>query len=61
VDERLLLFVEGLRSSASQNLRNAGLRLWVLPDVLGLDLVVSRDSAGTAVGVGFGWYGLFGR
>jgi hypothetical protein len=58
-DERWLLFVEGLRSSASQNLRNAGFRLWAVPDVLGLDVVTTRSATGgLTVSVGFGWYGI---
>jgi hypothetical protein len=58
-DERLLLFVEGLRASDSTNLRNAGLRLWAIPGVLGLDLVSTRSAAGgLSIGFGFGWYGI---
>jgi hypothetical protein len=58
-DERLLLFVEGLRSSDSTNLRNAGFRLWAIPDVLGLDVVTTRSvSGGLTVSVGFGWSGI---
>jgi hypothetical protein len=58
-DEHFLLFVEGLRDSNSSNLRNAGFRLWAIPEVLGLDLVTTRSaSGGLTVGVGFGWYGI---
>jgi hypothetical protein len=58
-DERLLLFVEGLRASDSSNLRNAGFRLWAIPEVLGLDVVTSRSAnGGLTISVGFGWYGL---
>lgn len=58
-DERVLLFVEGLRDSGLSNLRNAGFRLWAIPEVLGLDVVVSRgDGAGPAISFGLGWYGL---
>lgn len=57
--ERALLFVEGLRNSDSGNVRNAGLRLWAIPEVLGLDLVTSRSaSGGLSFSVGFGWYGI---
>lgn len=59
-DERLLLFVETLRASDSSNVRNAGGRLWLLPEILGLDVVVTRSRSGTALGLGFGWYGIFG-
>ena len=58
-DERVLLFVEGLRSSDSSNVRNAGFRLWAIPEVLGLDVVTTRSaSGGLTVSVGFGWYGI---
>ena len=58
-DERWLLFVEGLRSSDSSNLRNSGCRFWVVPDVLGLDVVTTRSpNGGFGVSVGFGWYGI---
>jgi hypothetical protein len=58
-DERVLLFVEGLRASDSSNLRNAGFRLWAIPDVLGLDVVTTRSAnGGLSFSVGFGWYGI---
>lgn len=60
-DERWLLFAETLQSSAASPVRNAGARWWLLPQVLGLDLVLTRADGGNAVGLGFGWYGIFGR
>ncbi len=58
-DERVLLFVEGLRASDSGNLRNAGLRLWAIPEVLGLDVVTTQSATGgLSFSVGFGWYGI---
>jgi hypothetical protein len=58
-DERLLLFVEGLRASDSAELRNAGMRLWAIPGVLGLDVVTTRSAAGgLSIGFGLGWYGI---
>ena len=36
-------------------------RYWLMPEVLGLDLTVSRTNAvrdSTAVTVGVGWYGI---
>jgi hypothetical protein len=58
-DERVLLFVEGLRANDSSNLRNAGFRLWAIPDVLGLDVVTTRSaSGGLTFSVGLGWYGI---
>ena len=60
-DERWVLFVETLHSSAASPVRNAGARLWLLPEVLGLDLVLTRAGGFDAVGLGLGWYGIFGR
>lgn len=60
-DERLLLFVEGLWARESKPVGNAGLRIWALPEVLGLDFVVTRSGSDTVFGVGFGWYGIFGK
>lgn len=58
-DERWLLFVEGLRSSASRPVRNAGLRFWAIPETLGLDVVTTRSAGGgLSVGLGLGWYGI---
>lgn len=58
-DVRWLLFVEGLADSRAQRAANAGLRLWVLPNRLGLDLVFSRaNQGGNALSLGFGWYEL---
>jgi hypothetical protein len=55
-DERWLLFVEGLRSSDSSNLRNAGFRFWAIPEVLGLNLVTTRSAnGGFSVSICFGW------
>jgi hypothetical protein len=57
--ERWLLFVEGLADNASSNVRNAGLRWWAVPNVLGLDIVTTRSrTSGTTLSVGFGWYGI---
>ena len=48
-----------LRASDSSNLRNAGVRFWAIPEVLGLDVVTTRSaSGGLTVSVGFGWYGI---
>ena len=58
-DPRWLLFTEGLATRGSKTIGNAGLRLWAVPDVLGLDIVASRaGSSAVAVSVGLGWYGL---
>lgn len=60
-DERWILFVETLHSHQTRPVRNAGARLWLLPEVLGLDLVFTRAGGDHAVSLGFGWYGIFGR
>ena len=61
--DRWLLFVEALSASDATRAVNAGLRFWLQPEVLGLDLVGSRSRAadqrlGTGVNIGLGWYGL---
>ena len=54
-DERVLLFVEALRASDSSKLRNAGFRLWVIPEVLGLDVVtMGSANGGLSFNLGFG-------
>ena len=60
-DAHWVLFVETLHSSQTSAVRNAGARLWLLPEVLGLDLVFTRAGGDHAVSLGFGWYGIFGR
>lgn len=58
-DERGLLFVEGLAATDSTRVRNAGFRWWVVPQVLGFDLVATRSTAsGLSLSLGFGWYGI---
>lgn len=59
--ERWLLFVEALAAQGSKPVANAGLRHWLVPDRLGLDLVATRTPAGTGLSLGFGWYGLSWR
>ncbi|MGL6109097.1 MAG: hypothetical protein ACRC2B_03245 [Rubrivivax sp.] len=57
--DRWLLFVESLAASDSSRVRNAGLRWWAVPEVIGLDLITSHSTAsGTSVSVGLGWYGI---
>lgn len=59
--ERALLFGETLHAEEAHPVRNAGVRWWLLPEVLGLDLVLTRAGGSWSAGLGFGWYGLFGR
>lgn len=57
--EPVLLFVEDLRNNSFGNIRNAGFRLWAIPDKLGLDVVTTRSTgAGLSFNLGFGWYGI---
>ena len=60
----LLLFTEVQANTRSQvfggTVKTLGGRLWLIPDVLGLDLTASRESGSPATlwTVGFGWYGI---
>lgn len=59
--ERWQLFAEALGEGQRRPDLGAGVRHWVIPEVLGLDLTVSRPPSRdgqTTWGVGFGWYGL---
>ncbi len=59
--EHWLLFAEALGDQRSPASRNLGLRWWLIPDVLGLDLTHSVTNAtpgSHSTGVGLGWYGL---
>lgn len=57
--ERWLLFVETFAADRGGSLNNAGLRWWLLPGQLGVDLVASRYTGSAAsVSLGLGWYGL---
>jgi hypothetical protein len=59
--ERLLTFAEALGDNRCGATRNVGLRWWLIPDVLGLDLTHSVTNATPGshhTGVGLGWYGI---
>lgn len=66
-DERAQLFVEALASDRrgrnGGTVRVAGGRWWAVPETFALDLTAARTGGlgGTVWGLGFGWYGLFGR
>jgi hypothetical protein len=56
-----LVFAELTGAERSTATRGAGLRHWVIPEVLGLDFTVSRSNAvrdSTTFTVGLGWYGI---
>ncbi len=57
----LLVFGEVLGEGHEPAGRTAGLRWWLIPDTLGLDLTHSRDNGASGshrTGIGLGWYGL---
>lgn len=56
--ERWLLFAEGLGAQHARPLWNSGLRCWLVPGTLALDVIASRSGGATSIGFGAGWYGL---
>jgi hypothetical protein len=59
--ERWVVFGEIGGDNKTPARQSAGLRYWLLPDQLGLDLTGCRTNAtrdGHAWGIGLGWYGL---
>ncbi len=59
--ERWLVFAELTAEEKVTPVRGAGLRHWLVPEVLGLDFTVSRSNAvrdSTTYTVGIGWYGI---
>lgn len=59
--ERVILFAEINGDNHYTPTQAAGIRYWLIQDVLGLDATVSKANAtpnSTTWGVGFGWYGL---
>lgn len=58
-----LAFAESLGNGRTAafggTVRSAGVRHWVVPDRLGLDLTLARERGGPRVlGAGLGWYGI---
>lgn len=54
-------FAEVIGDNKSSTAQSTGMRWWLLPDQLGLDLTATRTNAtasSTVWGVGIGWYGL---
>ncbi len=61
INDRTLAFAEWLGDSRTPATRAMGVRWWLLPDVLGLDLTTSQRNAtpdSHTWGIGLGWYGL---
>lgn len=61
LNDRTQLFGEWNGDSSMPATRTAGMRWWLFPETLGLDLTTSQGNAspnGRAWGVGLGWYGL---
>ncbi|MET7014065.1 hypothetical protein [Uliginosibacterium flavum] len=61
--ERVLLFAEAQNVQRAGTTQSTGLRLWAIPEKLGIDLTASRVagvSNSNSFGVGFGWYGILG-
>lgn len=59
--ERVLVFGELTGDNKTPTVQTLGVRWWVLPEQLGLDLTTSRTNAtedSAAWGVGLGWYGI---
>ena len=58
---RWMLYAEALGDTRHTVQKGAGLRYWVIPEVLGLDVTAMRTNSradSRVWGVGFGWYGI---
>lgn len=61
VSERLMVFAELNGDNRSAATQSVGMRWWLLPETLGLDVTTSRTNATSdsqTWGIGLGWYGL---
>lgn len=61
VTDRWMLYAEALGDTRHTVQKGAGLRYWLIPEVLGLDLTGMRTNSradSRVWGVGFGWYGI---
>lgn len=61
ITERLMAFAEINGDDRTATTRSVGMRWWLLPDTLGLDITTSKTNASPdsrTWGVGLGWYGL---
>lgn len=62
IHERVSVFAEALHQQHSPTSQATGLRFWLIPEKLGLDLTASRETGvrnSRTIGIGFGWYGDF--
>ncbi len=58
---RMQIFAEVIGDTRAAVQKGVGMRWWLLPDQLGLDVTAARNGAGanTSVwGIGLGWYGI---
>ena len=58
---RWMLYAEALGDTRHTVQKGAGVRYWLIPEVLGLDLTAMRTTSradSRIWGVGFGWYGI---
>lgn len=61
VSPRWMLYVEALGDTRHTVQKGVGLRHWLIPEVLGLDLTAMRTNSradSRVWGIGFGWYGI---
>ena len=61
VSQRWMLYAEVLGDTRHTVQKGMGVRFWVIPEVLGLDLTGMRTDSrpdSRVWGVGFGWYGI---
>lgn len=64
INEHVMLFGEAMYRQRAGTTQASGIRVWVIPETLGIDLTASRTAGvkdSTAYTIGFGWYGLFGK
>lgn len=58
---RWMLYAEALGDTRHTVQKGAGVRYWVIPEVLGLDVTAMRTNSradSRVWGIGFGWYGI---
>lgn len=61
--ERVLLFAEAQNVQRAGTTQSTGLRVWAIPEKLGIDFTASRVagvSNSNSFSLGFGWYGVLG-
>ncbi|MDQ7990756.1 MAG: hypothetical protein REI09_14065 [Candidatus Dactylopiibacterium sp.] len=62
--ERVMLFAELQNQERAGTTQATGLRVWAIPDRLGIDFTASRVAGvkdSRVYTIGFGWYGIFGQ